>query len=296
MVRQAESNKSIFQRVCSVNRSFYNLFSALRRFDFLNKKLLLCGWVAVISIAQLFIDKVVFPEGEKFQRRESELYQPMSELQYKQQQVIRVIRERNYFNQLDTAQGERTIDQNYINTLLDFHREIVNLYEITTSKTLLFAISEMATDVGKMTEGMNAICVDESHREEFFKATTGFIPLTQKMIDTRFKILDFDARVRSAKPDRDEKGVMVVEAASDHIKLILEMMQEPDLLVRFKDTENPLHDIDKFVQYYNIIHLGYGECTQAYAAKVESYEDHKLFWQVVVFLLLTFVMYRKDLL
>ncbi|WP_322843913.1 hypothetical protein [Pseudomonas sp. B33.4] len=261
----------------------------------MNKKIMLCSWVAAISIAQVLIDKVFFPENEKIGRRESELYQPMSELQYKQQQVIRIIRDREYINQLDPGFGQKTVDQKYMNTLLDYHREMVNLYDITTSKTLLFSISEMATDVAKMSKDFG-LCIQESQREEFFKATMEIIPLTEKMLQTKSKIIDFDTRVRAAEPDRDAQGNLVVEAASKHLKMIIEFMKDPDLLIRVNKEETPLNDIDKFVEYYNVIHLGYGDCTRAYSEESENSANYKLFYQIIIFLLLTYVIYRKDML
>lgn len=262
----------------------------------MNRKVVLCVWIAVISIVQLLIDKVFFPENEKFERRESELYQPMSELQYKQQQVIREIRDKNYLSQLSPDFGKQTVDQKYMDTLLNYHREMINLYEITTSRTLLFAIAEMSSDVAKMSTNTNEFCIKGEQKDEFLKATNAIIPLAEKMLATKTRMLDFDARVRAAKPDHDEKGNMVVEEAAEHLKMIFELMKEPDLLVRFKADESPLQDIDKFVGYYNVIHLAYGECSRVYQDKNDSSENWKLFWQILSFLLLTVGVYKKDLL
>ncbi|MDT4861038.1 hypothetical protein FQZ97_956280 [compost metagenome] len=100
----------------------------------------------------------------------------------------------------------------------------------------------------------------------------------------------------AAKPSHNEKGELDVQAEAEKILLIGELASKPYLFVNQKLSEDPLTDIPKLLGYYRTIHLGYIQCLEAYAVESKNNEDHKLIWQVLSFLLLTVLLYGKDLL
>ncbi|WP_460163225.1 hypothetical protein [Pseudomonas sp. S2_F03] len=262
----------------------------------MNKKVILCAWICATSIIQIFLDKVIFPENDKIQYREMELYRPRADFEYKLTELLKSIRTNQYYEKLNIENTKRTIDTAYIHTLLEYHREIVQLYDVAGSKEILLALQEMGTDIVRMSKsiGYNT-CVPSDQFSNFNTSAKEIAPLIDKLSSIKENILNFDEKIRKAKPDHLENGKFDTEAAAEKVRLLIELMKDPYLYVRF-NNKDPISDFQKYINDFDTIHETYRTCAANYAERNEHNNHIKLFYQIMTFLILTILMYRKDLL
>lgn len=263
----------------------------------MNKKVLLCTWVAVISIFQFMVDKLLFPEGEKIQHRGLEIYKPRSDFGSSVDEILSNIRSKDYYAKL-TLKGESTsIDKEYIDNLIEYHREIIRLYNHAGSIDLWLAVGLMGEDLGEIFKVVDpSSCMPKETGDSFIKATAEIFPLLESMMSTKEKIIEMDGRVIGAMPIKDERGNYSSEAIIEQAQILIDLMSDSRYFVRIKDGENPAADFFKLKANFDTIYAVYNSCSSVYAEKMDDRAGYKLVLQVLVFLLLTVVIYRKELL
>lgn len=263
----------------------------------MNKKVLLCAWIAVISIFQFMIEKLMFPDGEKIHHRGLEIYKPRSDFDNKVQEGLSNIRSKDYYSKL-TPRGDSTpINQEYIDNLIEYHRDVIRLYEHAASIDLWLAVGFMGEDLSKMFEVVDVeSCIPKQMEESFIKATAEIFPLQESMVSAKEKIIEMDGRILGVKPIKNEDGKYSSEALLEQAQILIDLVSDSGYFVLIKDDEDPVADFFKLRGYFDTIYAVYNICSPMYAEKMDDRADYKLILQVLAFLALTLIMYRKDLL
>jgi len=261
-----------------------------------DKKIKVVLWITVVGILQFSVEKLLFQDPPKPKYTEIELYKPRAELEYRLSSLLRHINDSNYYQNLSIETGGKTLDYNYVNTLIKYHGEILQLYEMSRSKEMLLSFEAMGKELIRILDfnGNDSCLSGQAYGD--FKSTAGETALImKKLVDKETNIRDFDQRFLSVKPDRDENGGFNTEAATEKLLLIKELMSNPYLFIRMKEVD-PFNDFRVYMDHFDVMHNAYQSCAESYSKKVKDRSEMKLIIQFLLFFSLTLGLYRKELL
>ncbi|MCG6214709.1 hypothetical protein [Vibrio furnissii] len=189
-------------------------------------------WIAVLAIAFLLVDKVIYKDLGNIEYKEIELYEPRENLEYRLTELFRVIRDKKYYEKLNIENQKQTIDEDYISTLLIYHNDMLGLYELTRSKDIALSLEYMSKELEKTFTKMNdASCAYNTDYGDFRTAQKELPLLLEKLTVKQQNLINFGKSIRAAKPDYDQNGEYDTEAVINKIELIKKLMEDPYLFV-----------------------------------------------------------------
>ena len=253
-------------------------------------------WIAVLGIAFLLIDKVIYKDLGNIKYKEIELYEPRANLEYRLTALFRDIRDNKYYERLNIDNQKQTIDGEYVSTLLTYHNDVLGLYELTRSKDIALSLEYMSKELKNIfTKTNDASCAYNTDYGDFKTAQKELPLLLKKLKVKQQNLINFDKSIKAANPDYDQNGEYDTEAVLNKIDLVKKLMEDPYLFVRFK-KEDPFKDFNLFMDNFDGLHGAYKSCTLQYAKEIELQKNWKLFWQFLISILITVVVYRRDIL
>jgi hypothetical protein len=261
-----------------------------------SKKIQFSIWIALLGVAFLIVDKVIYKDLGNIEYKEIELYEPRANLEYRLTALFRDIRDKKYYEELNIENQKQTIDGEYVTTLLKYHNDVLGLYELTRSKEIALSLEYMSKELEKIFTKMNdASCAYNTDYGDFKTAQKELPLLLDKLTAKQQNLIKFGKSIRAAKPDYDQNGEYDTEAVINKIELINKLTIDPYLFVRFK-KEDPFKDFNLFMDNFDGLHGAYKSCTLHYANDIEAQKNWKLFWQFLISILITVIVYRRDIL
>ncbi len=253
-------------------------------------------WIAILAIAFLLVDKVIYKDLSNIEYKEIELYEPRANLEYRLTALFRDIRDKKYYEELNIENQKQTIDGEYISTLLTYHNDVIGLYELTRSKDIALSLEYISKELEKIFTKMNdASCAYNADYGDFKTAQKELPILLEKLTAKQNNLIEFGKSIRAAKPDYDQNGKYDTEAVIKKIEVLNKLMTDPYLFVRFNKVD-PFKDFNLFMDNFDGLHGAYKSCTHHYAKEIAVQKNWKLFWQFLISILITVIVYRRDIL
>lgn len=254
-------------------------------------------WITILTIVQLAVDKIFFDIPKLMMDKDIEFYQPKNEADSSLREMNLYMHDKNLISQLSIQTGKKTIDDSYMSVLRDYHSQMLELYKIVISKPILMSIDKMSENIEiarKYTNSDQCLFIDGS-QDTYNLLVKEYAPLIKKINRRPEAILNIHKRILGVPPEKDENGDFSVEGAIERLDITVKLMEDPYLAVR-KDNTKALHEINQFMMNFDRLHSIYRQCAQSYNQKVSKLTGYKDTISYLIFLVLTVLVYRKEML
>ncbi|QGS58106.1 hypothetical protein [Shewanella algae] len=264
-----------------------------------NKKKLrikLLSWIAALCIAQLMVEKVFFDIPKPMMDKDIEFYQPKSELESNLREMNLYIHEKNLISKLSIETGEKTVNDEYMAILREYHSQMLELYNIISSKPFLMSIEKMSNSIGVSVGYTNSEqCLFINNSKEIYNRLVQEYPsLIEKLSQRPDAIMRIHQRIYSVKPEKDESGEYNVDGMIERMDIIRDLMEDPYLAVRKNNTE-ALQEINQFLARFDDLHAIYTRCAESYNREVKNMTGIRDVVSFLIFIVLTLLVYRKEI-
>lgn len=215
-----------------------------------NKKKLqikLFSWIAALSVAQFMVDKVVFDIPKPMMDKDIEFYQPKNNLDSSLLSMNLYIHDKDLISELSIETGQKKVNDKYLTILREYHNQMLELYSLISSKSILMSIEKMADNIAVSLEYTNSeqcLLIDDS-KDTYTKLVQEYPSLIKRLSQRPEAILRIHQRIYSVEPGKDENGDYNVDGMIQRVDIIRDLMQNPYLAVR-KDNTQALQEINHF--------------------------------------------------
>ncbi|GEM_PF-2080184 len=259
-------------------------------------KIKLASWIAALAISQVCFDKLVFDIPTPMLVKDIELYQPRSALESSLRQMNLYIHDKNLIADLSIQTGKKTINEEYIKTLKEYHSQILQLYKIVSSKAIWMAIEKMGDDIItsiNYTKSNQCLLIDGT-KNTYDKLVSDLPLLIEKLKQRPGAIIQIQKRINNASPSHDELGQISVDAVVEKLNIVTDLMEDPFLAVRKENTE-ALKEINNFLYLFDDLYEIHSSCAVSYNEAIKNSIFIKEIVNYLLFILLTILIYRKEL-
>ncbi|WP_373943496.1 hypothetical protein L0991_06090 [Vibrio chagasii] len=257
----------------------------------------LFSWIAVLCIAQFMVDKVIFDIPKPMMDKDIEFYQPKSDLDSNLRNMNLYIHDKDLISELSIETGQKTVNDEYIAILREYHNQMLELYNLVSSKPVLMSIEKMADNIAVSLEYTNSdqcLFIDDS-KDIYNKLVQEYPTLIERLSQRPDAIMRIHKRIYSVKPERNENGEYNLDGMVERIEIIRDLMQDQYLAVRKGNTE-ALQEINQFLVRFDDLHAVYTRCAKNYNSEVKNMTDIRDVVSFLIFIVLTVLVYRKEIL
>ncbi|HIF9162485.1 hypothetical protein [Photobacterium damselae] len=257
----------------------------------------LVSWIAALCIAQFMVDKVIFDIPKPMMDKDIEFYQPKSDLDSNLRNMNLYIHDKDLISDLSIETGQKIVNDKYMVTLREYHSQMLELYNLISSKPVLMSIEKMSDDIVtslKYTNSEQCLFIDGS-KDIYNKLVQEYPLLIERLSQRPGAIMRIHQRINSIKPEKDENGEHNVDGMVERLEIVRDLMQDPYLAVR-KDNTEALQEINQFLVRFDNLHAIYTRCAKSYNSEVKNMTDIRDVVNFLIFIVLTIFVYRKEIL
>lgn len=262
-----------------------------------NLRIKLFSWIAALCIAQFMVDKVIFDVPKPMMDKDIEFYQPKSDLDSNLRSMNLYIHDKDLISELSINTGKKTVNDEYMVILREYHSQMLELYNLISSKPILMSIEKMVDNISTSLEYTNSdqcLLVDNS-KDIYNKLVQEYPSLIERLSQRPEAIMRIHKRIYSVDLESYEAGEYNVDGMVERVEIIRDLMQDPYLAVR-KDNTEALQEINQFLVRFDDLHAVYTRCAQSYNSEVKNMTDIRDVLSFLIFIVLTILIYRKEIL
>lgn len=263
----------------------------------MNKKIKLAAWLAALAIGQQTLDLLVFEVPKPLADNDISFYQPRSDLQHSLSQINKGIREKKLSEELTIQTGEKSINDEYLSKLRNYHSQLLEMYSLILSKPVGMSVEKMFHNIVRSLEYTNSTqcLLIDGKKDEYTKLFDGFSTTVENIGSRRESILKIHSRIFSVMPELDENGEQSAEAIIERVEIINDLVKDPYLGIGTGHSVL-IDEIDIFLSEFDSLHNIYMNCAREYNERVADDSRLKKYISYLFFLIVTILMYWKELL
>lgn len=263
----------------------------------MGKRVKIIVWISVLAIGQKMIDSLIFDIPKSIEDNDISYYQPRSELQQNLSELNKHIHEENLVHEISLITGEKTVNDDYMITLREYHSQILGLYTLINSKPVQMSINKMSAHIIKSIKYINSpqcLFVNDS-KDTYSRLIETFPSLMESLSKRDDAIYDIHKRISNVKPEFDENGKQDAEALIERVDILNDLFKNPYLGVR-EGHFDVINEIDLFLLEFDNLHAIYMNCAESFNSEVKESNEYKKYISFIFFLIITLLIYHKEIL
>ena len=254
-------------------------------------------WLFLLTLCQYLISTQLFPlAGAPLPRDFYQLYEPKRDLEESLERVARRLREDQLLERINFFSSSKTVDPNYIQDLLIYHRVVLRLFEQSRNKYFWQAFEHMGmqvSDILRKTGDATCATKPEYGNPEEMKEKLG--PLLEELQSREKVVRDYDRKILSLRPSGNVPlGEFDVELEIKKVELLAELGSNPELFVN-THKDNPFKIFNEAGIYYDTMHGVYRSCVSQYNSAVKTQDMIKDWASLIVFIAISVLVWWREL-